>query len=219
MADKSPKALFGLSRQRLRGMMVLALAFLLIYLILFERDPPPSFREVAVEIPSQPEIDHQQREFEVAQPQPPVAGDEDAAAAGDSPIIAAAPAQPSVAPRIEAAEAAGDDPPAAAEEQSGQQPEEAASTPAGNPEPEAAFRIQLVALSDREKAEDFARRLGKLLETQVNTDTIEREGLTLHRAWLGPFASKEEAEQALAELRAADRGNEFESADARIIRF
>ena len=207
MAGNSPKALFGLSSQRLRGMMVLALAFLLIYLILFERDPPPSFREVAVEIPAAREIDHDEREFTVAEPESLVQ-DEQGAPAPDSPVVAATPAKPSVAPKIEAG---------AAGEESGSQP---ASAAAETKTPEAAggeFRIQMVALSERQKAEDFAARLEQLLGVEVKTEAIEQEGESLYRVWLGPFASREAAAAALAEFSAAEGASRFDFAAAKIL--
>ena len=192
MDKDSPRALFGLSSQRLRGMLVLALAFLLIYLILFERDPPPSFQEVAVEIPPAKQIDYEQKEFAVAEPQPR-AEDEDAAAGGDSPVLESSPVQPEAAPRIKAAEAS------------------AAPSVSGG------FRIQMVALSDPDKAEDFAARLAELLKTDVGTAAVETDGETLYRVWLGPFASKEAAEEALDEFAAADEDGEFDFAAAKIL--
>ena len=202
MANNSPKALFGLSSQRLRGMLVLALAFLLIYLILFERDPPPSFREVAVEIPPAREIDHDEREFTVSEPESLVPEEE--AAAQDS-VVATAPARSSVAPRVEEAAADEEAEPAAASE------DEAAAAAAGE------FRIQMIALSERQKAEKFAAELGKLLAAEVKTETIEREGETLYRVWLGPFASREAAAAALVEFSASDRSGQFDFAAAKIL--
>ncbi|MCY4325880.1 MAG: SPOR domain-containing protein, partial [Betaproteobacteria bacterium] len=109
-----------------------------------------------------------------------------------------APAKPSVAPRIETA----------AETISETQPE-------SESEP-GEFRIQMVALSDQQKAEDFAADLSQLLGIDAHTEATEREGEPLYRVWLGPFASREAAATALAEFSAADRDGSFDFAAAQI---
>ncbi len=235
-----PKPLYGFSARRFRGLIFLLLAIALVYVVLFEGDPPPTFSDVTVRFPPEPNIAFEEPAFDVPD-QPAAERPEAEAEAGpasrpNEAIIEAVPAKPSVAPEPQAAqEPAGDNAaqPAEAEEAADAadiQPVAEADAEDAEPEANAGrdadvqetaavavadgdTEIRVVALLDRAEAEKRARRLQELLAVPAHIKEVTINGETLHRVWLGPFTGPA-AIAALAEFRRKDADNSLNSRKA-----
>lgn len=212
----TPKPLFGLSKRRIRGFVALLAVLSVIYLVLFESDPPPNFSEVAISIPQPPEVIFDESKVHVSEPEILVAKEETAIEAEAEQVKVVKNPQlqlvePEVATEVEKLEEISIESEDVAvitiEPEAKSQ-----SEPVGDADSE----IRVIALSDKNNANDIASKLEALLEVNANVTEITFNNSKLYRVWLGPF-TKQQAETVLADFQQVDPDNKLNSHKAQIV--
>jgi len=197
------------ARRRLLGALALGIATVIVLPLVLDSEPRQAITDVQIEIPPRdaaaPAKDEgsagRPAEVAVVPPVEPVAPEKDAAAPVEASKPAAVEPKPEAvpksqpAPKVQAAPKteAAPKPQAAAKT-------EAAPAPASAPKSAAHFAVQLGAFANAGSARaqaDKARKAG----VRVYTETVKTAQGERTRVRVGPFASREDAEQARTRLK------------------
>ena len=202
----SPPKLRGLTPSRIRGLVVVGIVVLTLYVVLFESDPPPLFDEVEISIPERPQADFDERtivlpEFEVS-PAP------DDSPTAEGVVIAIAEQQEVATPEPVVPEPAPAAPPPA--ETPAKPPPTSSTTPAAASTTLAVvdtsgWFVQFAALTNREAANKWATELGQILDEPTYVEETTRGDQKYFRVRLGPYGEDEaRARTVLNRLREVD---------------
>ncbi len=209
------------ARRRLLGALALGIATVIVLPLVLDSEPRQAITDVQIEIPPRdaaaPAKDEgsagRPAEVAVVPPVEPVAPEKDAAAPVEASKPAAVEPKPEAvpksqpAPKVQAAPKteAAPKPQAAAKTEAAPKPQaatktEAAPAPASAPKSAAHFAVQLGAFANAGSARaqaDKARKAG----VRVYTETVKTAQGERTRVRVGPFASREDAEQARTRLK------------------
>ena len=188
------------ARRRLIGAIVLVAAVAAVLPMVLDSDPKPTSQEINIQIPSPDAKGGFAAKSVPAAPPAKVAADAKAVAKG--PV---APPETSVAPNVEAQKeiAAVVAPKSIAEKPPEKPPEKAAEKVAEKPAAikpaSGTFFIQVTALADIEKAKQVQQQIVDA-GMRSYTEVVAAGKGNVTRVRAGPFATREEAEQARAKL-------------------
>ncbi|MCZ7562242.1 MAG: SPOR domain-containing protein [Burkholderiaceae bacterium] len=197
------------ARRRLLGALALGIAAVIVLPLVLDSEPRQAITDVQVEIPPRdaavPAKDEESTarpaEVAVVPPVEPMAPEKDAAAPDEAPKPSAVEPKPEAVPKSQPAPKVQ----AAPKTEVAPKPQAAAKTeaapaPASAPKSAAHFAVQLGAFANAGSARaqaDKARKAG----VRVYTETVKTAQGERTRVRVGPFASREDAEQARTRLK------------------
>ena len=172
---------FGFTPNRVRGLIGLVLLFGLVYLTLFESNPPPVFTEVEIEIPPKP------KEFDEANIVLPDFTESSVQEETDeNVVISKVENRPKPAPSVEQEVVVNIEPTTPQQETESVEQPEPVEQPAPaieetrvvvTPQTQTGFVVQVLALSNREVADEVAGLLTQRLNETAFVQEVQRGGI------------------------------------------
>lgn len=190
--------MFGLTVNRVRGLVVVAAVLAVVYFAIFESDPPPVFTEVEITIPPEP-VDRFDEKTIVLPDFADSPVSEEATPAGEGVVINKVPKEETAVPVIVA--------PPATVTAAAVPPVEVPSVEVPSVEappvvPHPGFFVQVAAMAKREAAIEITTDLEELLGEATFIQEVTHEGVKLYRVRLGPYGTDEgKANEVLSRLR------------------
>lgn len=173
----------GKARRRLVGAIALVLVISAVLPMVLDNKPKPASQDIAIDIPKQDSVGF-------APAPPPTAPAVQPVPVIPSPVAAAPAEKPAAKPGEKPAAARSEDKKPAAEKPAKD------DKPAGN----GGFVVQLGAFANAENARQLQSKLAAN-RIKTYTDTLKGPGGDKLRVRAGPYASREEADKALARIR------------------